>query len=75
MTSAEIHLATLQQLAATPVRFLSNEFKIAEVHAAKWAVEEIERLKKKCNSLLKSISNATPQHYPSKDDLKLEVIE
>ena len=36
---------------------------------------ENRRLKNKCNSLWKAINKSTPEHYPSKDDLKLEVIE
>ena len=50
--------------------------------AIKFVLSEIERLttenrrmKNKCNSLWKAINQSTPEYYPSKDDLKWEVIE
>ena len=82
MKNAEIHLVTLRKLAATPVRFLSNDFKIAEVNAAKWAVEEIDRLKTKTNRLrdtirsvadTKLIDNYELYQYLRADDLTKEV--
>jgi hypothetical protein len=33
---------------------------------------EIQRLKRKCNSLLKTIRNTTPGYYPSREDLQWE---
>ena len=36
---------------------------------------EIQRLKRKCNSLLKTMRNTTPGYYPAREDLQWEVIE
>ena len=60
----------------------SWHFALVDVAAIKFVLSEIERLatenrrlKEKCNSLWKAINQSTPEHYPSKDDLKWEVIE
>ena len=65
-------LQELKNVAEGPVAW---DFAHVDVDAVKFVLSEIKRLKEKCNSLLTSISNATPEHYPAKENLKLEVIE
>ena len=71
-------LCDLMELAEVPTRFLSNSGKIKKANAAKWAVNEIRRLKAKTNRLIRVLNeedadgNHIGEHYAATDDLILE---
>jgi hypothetical protein len=72
----------LQELKNTAGDLIALGYSHLDVDAINFFLSEIERLttenrrlKNKCNSLWKAINQSTPEHYPSKDDLKWEVIQ
>ena len=71
-------LSELIGIAKCPVKFLSNIHTIANVKRAKYAVDEIRRLRAKTNRLIRvhneqdADGNHIGEHYAADEDLILE---
>ena len=71
-------LRELREIAEIPVERLSIHGKIKKTNCAKWAVEEIRRLRAKVNRLIRvhneqdANGNHIGEHYAATEDLVLE---
>ena len=77
MTHQE-ELRDLMEIAEFNVKLISNPFTSKKVTRAKWAVDEIRRLRAKTNRLIRAHNeedasgNHIGEHYPADEDLVLE---